>query len=314
MNNVIDAPPQAAAQQAQAGTALAQQPQGAIMGAGHSIPQQPLTVIEQAIRTGATADQLERLLQLQVAADNHRLEMMREKRRMDEEDRKLSSVLAFRRDYAAFRGENIVVPKDKLVDRGRAGSFMQAQYGRVAELLSPALSKHGFGFRHDMVFGSKRWMTDGAESDVPWVYVTCYLEHRDGHVERLDLEGPPGEDTANTPVQNMQKTGSYLKRQGLLAITGTATQEEDDENGMKRRPPPRRDDTQGGEAGEAADALLDAGRSAAMLGMASLTKWWATLSPRQQKDMGTEFLQMRKAARLADERGPAAGAEGGSHE
>lgn len=315
MNNVIDAPPQVLAQQAQAGTALAQQPaQGAIQGAGHAIPQQPLSVIEQAIRTGATADQLERLLQLQVAADNHKLEMLREKRRMDEEDRSKAAKAAFLRDLAAFRGESIIIPKTRFVDRGRAGSFMQAEYGVAAALMSPALSKHGFSFRHDMKFGAKRWMTDGMESDAPWVYVTCFLEHRDGHTERLDLDGPPGDMSANTAVQNMQVTASYLKRQSLLAITGTATQEEDDENGMKRRPSPRRDDAQGGEAGEAADALLDAGRAAAMLGMASLTKWWATLSPRQQKDMGTEFLQMRKAARLADERGPAAGAEGGSHE
>lgn len=57
MHTVIDAPPQVAAQNSQAGTALAQQPQGAIQGAGHVIPQQPLSVIDQAIRTGATADQ-----------------------------------------------------------------------------------------------------------------------------------------------------------------------------------------------------------------------------------------------------------------
>ena len=55
--------------------------------AGSVMVQQPVSVIEHAIRIGATADQLERMLQLQVqvAADNHRLEMMREKRRMDEE-------------------------------------------------------------------------------------------------------------------------------------------------------------------------------------------------------------------------------------
>ena len=173
MNNVIDAPPQAAAQQAQAGTALAQQPQGAIMGAGHSIPQQPLSVIEQAIRTGANADQLERLLQLQVAADNHRLDLMREQRRMAEEDRAKAAKAAFLRDLSAFRGENIIIPKSRFVDRGRAGSFMQAEYGTAAAMLSPALSKHGFSFRHDMKFGSKRWMTEGVESDAPWVYVTC---------------------------------------------------------------------------------------------------------------------------------------------
>jgi hypothetical protein len=51
------------------------------------------------------------------------------------------------------------------------------------------------------------------------------------------------------------------------------------------------------------DALLDAGRAAAMNGMAALNKWWASLNPRQQKDMGQDFGPMRKAARQVDEGG-----------
>lgn len=263
---------------------------------------QPMTAIQHAIAQGATPEQLERVLELQVRADNHQLELMREKRRMDEEDRKGAAVLAYRRDFAAFRGENIIIVKGKFVDRGKAGSFMQAEYHAAAKLLSPALSRHGFSFRHNEVFGAKRWMNDGVESDIPWVYVTCYLEHRDGHAETLDLEGPPGDMTANTPVQNMQVTASYLKRQSLLAITGTATGGEDDENGMRAKPRRREPDAGADEgAPDEADALIDAGRAAAMNGMAALNKWWASLTPRQQKDMGADFGPMRKAARLADE-------------
>jgi len=300
MHTVIDAPPQVAAQNSQAGTALAQQPQGAIQGAGHAIPPQPLSVIDQAIRTGATADQLERLLQLQVQADHHRLDLMREQRRMAEEDRKREAALAFSRDLAAFRGENIVVPKSKYVDRGKAGSFMQAEYGAAAALLSPALSRHGFSFRHDMKFGAKRWMTDGVESDAPWVYVTCYLEHRDGHAERLDLDGPPGDLHANTPVQNMQATASYLKRQSLLAITGTATQDEDNENGMRRRHQPRGDG--GGDDAQAGpdESLLDAGQAEAMKGMQALTEWWGALTAKQRSTMNSNFGALRKCAQQVD--------------
>lgn len=262
-----------------------------------------LTVIQHAISTGATPAELREILALQVTLDDHELKLMRERRAMAEEDRKAAGVLAFRRDFAAFRGENIVVPKDKLVDRGRAGSFMQAQYGRVADMLSPALSKHGFGFRHDMVFGAKRWMTDGVENDVPWVYVTCYLEHRDGHAERLDLEGPPGEDTANTPVQNMQKTGSYLKRQGLLALTGTATQDEDDENGMgggTKLPKAQRREPDA-DSQVVLDALRDAGQEKATQGMKALTDWWAGLQEAQRKLLTPEFGAMRQAARQFDQ-------------
>lgn len=138
----------------------------------------------------------------------------------------------FRADFAAFRGENIIIPKTKEVDRGRGGSFNQAEYDVVCRRLSPALSRHGFSFRHDQKFGLKRVMHEGTETDVGWVWVTCYLEHRKGHSERLELEGPPGDLTVNSPTQNMQSTASYLKRQSLLAITGTATGGEDDEAKM----------------------------------------------------------------------------------
>lgn len=265
-------------------------------------PARPLTAVEHAIRSGATADQLERMLELQVRADNHQLELMREKRRMDEEDRKRAAVLAFRSDFAAFRGENVIIPKSKFVDRGRAGGFHQADYGVAMQMLSPALSRHGFSLRHDEVFGARKWTTDGVENDIPWVYVTCFLEHRQGHSESLSLEGPPGDMSANTPIQNMQVTGSYLKRQSALAITGTATADEDDENKMRGRTA-RREPEAGGDDGahDESEALVNAGRQAALSGMAALNKWWASLTPRQQKDMGPDFGSMRKAARAADE-------------
>jgi hypothetical protein len=165
-------------------------------------------------------------------------------REMQERDRQRNAMLASKRDFAAFRGANIIIPKGKEVDRGKAGKFMQAEYDDVCARLSPALSQHGFAFRHDQRFGVSRQMQDGVESDCPWVWVTCFLEHRDGHTERLDLEGPPGDLFANTPVQNMQATASYLKRVSLLAITGTATGGEDDEARLRNRdaggdtPPP----------------------------------------------------------------------------
>lgn len=271
--------------------------------------QRPLTVIEAAIRSGATPDQLERLLDLQVRADNHQLELMREKRRMDEEDRKSAAVLAYRRDFALFRGRNIVVPKDKFVDRGRAGSFNQAEFHSIANMLSPALSECGFSFRHDQRFGPKLWPTaENPNNQVGWVWVTCYLEHKDGHVETLELEGPEGDQSANTPVQNMQLTASYLKRQSLLAITGTATGGEDDENGMRNRNAGRqqREDQQQGNPAEY-EAVLTAGGMAAAGGMKSLTAWWGALTAKQRADLSPEFPGMRKVAQQADKQGAQGG-------
>jgi hypothetical protein len=262
-------------------------------------PTGELSVVQYLVQSGASVEQVQAALELQVRADNHKLEMMREKRRMDEEDRKVAALLAFRRDFAAFRGENIIIPKSKYVDRGKAGSFHQAEYGAVMQMISPALSRHGFSLRHNEVFGSRKWTTDGVESDVPWVYVTCYLEHRDGHSERLDLEGPPGELSANTPVQNMQATGSYLKRQSALAITGTATADEDDEGKMRRRTRSNNEPADDGEA----ESLLGAGRDQALKGMKALTDWWASLTAKQRTALSPEFPGMRKAAQAADEGG-----------
>ncbi len=261
-------------------------------------PVRALTAVEAAVQAGASPDQLERLLELQVRADNHRLEMMREKRRMDEEDRKTAAMLAFRRDFAAFTGENIVVPKSKFVDRGKAGSFWQADWGTVKDMLAPALAKHGLSLRHDEVFGSKTWKTDGVENDIPWVYVTCYLEHKDGHAEVLKLEGPPGELSANTPIQNMQATGSYLKRQSALAITGTATADEDNESKLRNKRAPSDRDTGPSDADE---EILQAGRDAALNGMAALNAWWGSLTAKQRTQFSPSYPAMRTAARQVDE-------------
>lgn len=300
MQEVIEAAPAVAAQSAQQAGALAQaQPQGAMQGA--AMPQQrQLTAIEHAIRSGASPAELRELLALQRDLDNHQLALMQERRRMDEEDRKRAAELAFRRDFAAFRGENIVVEKGKHVDRGRAGSFMQAEYHAIMQKLSPALSRHGFGIRHDQKFGAKPWpLPDNPGNVIGWVWVTCFLEHKDGHVETLDLEGPEGDQSANTPAQNMQLTASYLKRQSLLAITGTATGGEDDEGAMRNKRRPAQQD-QGADESEG-DALLDAGRAEAMKGMKALTAWWGGLTAKQRSAMNSEFGTLRRGAMQADQ-------------
>ncbi len=242
----------------------------------------PSSLLQLAISQNADLDRLERLMRMQIEWESN-------------EARK-----AFRRDFAAFRGENIVIPKSKFVDRGRAGSFWQAEYDEVCTKLSPALSKHGFSFRHDQKFGSRKWVSDGVENDIPWVYVTCFLEHKDGHTETLTLEGPPGDQSANTEVQNMQVTASLLKRQSLLAITGTATGAEDDESKLCKG---QASDPAGEQAGvDAAQKLIAEGNEAAKKGMKELTAWWSGLTPRQQKDMSKDFGAMRRVARTADER------------
>jgi hypothetical protein len=262
---------------------------------------QELTLIEDATPVAQNADQLPAI------ADNSPMAMMlaaqrqgasladvREMMAIHREMKADAAREAFSEAFAAFRGENIIIPKSKEVDRGKAGSFMQAEYDQVCQRLSPALSRHGFGFRHDQKFGLKK--IEGVDGAEPWVWVTCFLEHRNGHSKQLDLEGPPGDLHANNPVQNMQATASFLKRVSLLAITGTATGGEDDETKLRKPTSDSGDDSQDADA-------LQAGRDAAMNGMKELTAWWGALDPKVRTRLNTEFGKLRKAAKAADENG-----------
>lgn len=255
-----------------------------------------LSVVEYAMHNGASPADVRALVELQIQMDNHKLAMLKQQDEREREQRKIANELAFRKAFAVFRGKNIVIPKTKHVDRGRGGSFDQAEYHVASTMLSPALSACGFSVRHDVKFGSKPWTTDGVVSDVPWVYVTCFLDHDGGHTEKLDLEGPPGDLAVNTPVQNMQVTGSFLKRQSLLAITGTATGGEDDEGRMRKPRGADRED----EAPDDDSDVIAAGIAAARGGMKPLTAWWGSLTSKERGRLGKEFANMRRSAQQVD--------------
>jgi hypothetical protein len=276
---------------------LAEQPRAAALPAVQqqtppaTMPARQLSVVEYAVASGAPVSEVRALVELQIQMDNHKLAMLKQQDEREREERRMAAKLAFDEAFAAFRGENVIIPKSKHVDRGRAGSFMQAEFDSVCRLLSPPLAKHGFSFRHDQKFGTKPWPTPENEHNVVgWVWVTCYLT-RSGHTETLELEGPQDDQTANTPVQNMQSTASYLKRQSLLAITGTATGGEDDENRKRGG---------GGAEASALEKLVEAGRAEAKNGLSALTEWWRARTPREQKDLQGEYGAMRKTAQAAD--------------
>lgn len=273
---------------------LVQQPQQIAPPAGRQ-----LSVVEYAMQNGASAAEVKSLVELQIQMDNHKLTMLKQQDERDREQRKEAAELAFRRDFAAFRGENVIVPKTKMVEQqgreGKAGpKFMQSEFDVVCSMLSPALSRHGFGFRHDMQFGSREWPTaENPHNMIGWVTVTCFLEHRDKHTETLTLEGPPDDSGRKNPLQEMQSTASYLKRQSLLAITGTATGGEDDENAMRRKST--------SSDGKALDEdLLDEARSKAHEGWKSLQRWWAALDEKKRTSIMGEFKSLKDAAIKAD--------------
>ncbi len=289
MNDVVDSP---------AGLDLVQRESRPAQPVVPPSPRQ-LSVVEYAIQRGATVAEVQALVQMQIQMDEHKLAMLKQQDERERVQRLEARELAFREAFAAFRGENIIAPKSKHVDRGRAGSFSQAEFDGICRLLSPALSRHGFGFRHDQKFGTKEWPTPENPNAISgWVWVTCFLEHRGGHTETLVLEGPPDEQSANTPVQNMQCTASYLKRQGLLAITGTATGGEDDESRTRKRGGPAEDLADD----EAALAMVDDGEAEAAKGLDALTKWWGTLTAKDRNHLSQSFKGWRAKAVAADQK------------
>lgn len=217
-------------------------------------------------------------------------------RELQQQERKRAEEIAFEADFVGFTGENIIVPKSKHVDRGRGGSFEQAEFDKVCDLIKPALAKHGFGVRHKQTFGAKTETIDGNEVQTPWVWVVCILTHKAGGRDELPLDGPADTQSVNSPTQNAQSTATFLKRQSMLAITGTPTGGEDDEaKHMKQQ--------KGAEKSERLDELRDAGRAASMEGMAKLTAWWCKLTEKERAELSKDFGAMRKAARAADEEG-----------
>lgn len=262
-------------------------------------PQYQMTAVDYAMKNGASVAEIRELVALHIQMKNHEMEVQKRDDERAEKQRLLDAALAYRRDYALFRGENIIVPKTKHVDRGRGGSFSQAEYHVACDLLSPALSRHGFGFRHKTRFGTKPFPTaDDPNAAAGWVWVTCFLDHKDGHTEIEELDTPMDDQSANSPAQNMQSMSSFLKRQTLLNVTGTATGGEDDENLMRRKEAAvaTRD------AGEL-DALIALGQDKAMSGMEALLAWWGNkdeLSARNRTDLSKEFAGWRKVAAQAD--------------
>jgi hypothetical protein len=242
------------------------------------------------------------LLRIAMERNDGDLDRLERLMTMDRQWRAEKAREAFNEDFARFKGLNIVIPKTKKVQQrsksGGAGpSYMQTEFETVATMLQPALSKCGFGYRFDVKFER------GENGASPWCFVTCLLEHRLGHVERLTLGGPPDDSGAKNPLQEMQSTSTFLMRHSLLSITGTA-QAGKDNDGRGARGYREDDGDEGGGVApqDPSDELLQAGRDAALLGIEPLNKWWASLTGKQRNDMQKEFGTLRRGAMDATNR------------
>lgn len=231
----------------------------------------PADLITLAVERGASVDQLERLFALKVQYEKHEAEK------------------AMNEAMAAFHAEPVVILKRKHVEfASQKGlvSYNHAELSDVTDAIAPALGKHGLSFRWDV------------KQEQQKVVVTCIVSHRLGHSFSVTMDGPLDDSGLKNRIQQAGSTVTYLQRYTLLAAIGKSTKGTDNDGG----------DGMSGAAQQAAatqqasedEALIDAGREAAMNGSAALTKWWGSLTNKQRGRMNREFGMMRRAAAQAD--------------
>ncbi len=127
---------------------------------------------------------------------------------------------AFNEAFAAFKGEIIVVLKNRGVTDGPLKGKRYAELFSVVNAVTPALSKHGL---------SASWKL--TKDDKDWIEVTCTVKHVLGHSESVSMGGPADTGGAKSPIQARASTITYLERYTLKAICGVAEQGDDNDGG-----------------------------------------------------------------------------------
>lgn len=148
-------------------------------------------------------------------ADLERVEKMLE---LQEKWEKREAEKAFNKAFAAFRGEDLSVLKDRARTAGPLSGQKYATLHAFVKATKSALSKHGLGVR---------WSVTRDEPE--WIEVTCILKHEQGHCETVAMGGPPDTGPARNALQARHSTVSYLERYTLKAICGLAEEDDDDD-------------------------------------------------------------------------------------
>lgn len=170
------------------------QQQGAI------VPSTPNQLLELAVRSGASVDQLERLMAMNVAWEKWEAEK------------------ASNKAFAAFKAEAIRILKTKKITDGPLKGKSHAELAEIVAAVSPALSQHGL---------SLSWRLSKDERD--WMEVTCVLAHCDGHSTSTSMGGAPDTGPGRNAIQARGSTKTYLERYTATALLGLAAAEDDND-------------------------------------------------------------------------------------
>lgn len=159
----------------------------------------PSQLLQIAAQSGASIDQLERLMAMQERWEAN-------------EARK-----AFVQAMSAFKAEPLDIFKNKRVSfttrDGDTTTYNHAELSDVVGVVVPALSRHGLSHRWDVKQGDGR------------IRVTCFVTHRAGHTESVEMDAAPDASGKKNAIQQVASAITYMQRYTLLAVCGLATKE-----------------------------------------------------------------------------------------
>lgn len=169
---------------------------------------QAVGLIERAIDKDMDLDKLQKLLDMkkEIEADEARR--------------------AFAAAMAGFRGEKIMIDKDRTVsystDGGDTISYQHASLGNYIEKTAPAMSRWGL---------SARWEIKQEDGNIKG---RCVITHALGHSEASDwMIASADQSGKKNPIQQIASTRSYIKRYTFEEAMGVAARGDDgDDDGQ----------------------------------------------------------------------------------
>lgn len=167
--------------------------------------EEPMSLIQWAIVNNASADQVERLFDLQL-----RLEAEKSRREYNEA-------------MAQFKRNPPTITKNVQKKAGNM-ELHYASLDNVVDTLTQALS--AVGIRHE-------WKV---KQDQAMIAVTCILSHIAGHREETTISAVADNSGSKNSIQAIASTVTYLQRYTLLAATGMAAAGTDNDGGAAAGP------------------------------------------------------------------------------
>lgn len=159
----------------------------------------PEQVLLQALRSGATVEEAERISEMMLK--------LREREDAREAERNYNAA------FARAMVEMPPIPKDAIAKRGNAGSFAYSKLETILGKAQPVLGRHGLHLGFEVV-----------QSDGKSVSVVSVLRHANGHCVRSSPlpSAIVSFSSANTPLQNLEGTLTALKRSLAMTSLGLA--------------------------------------------------------------------------------------------